>query len=228
MGVGLLVRPHPRAGLIDALRTHRRAAILSACPLVAIGGPVVVSAAPPTVARHGVVARLLHWVTVLALVAQLLVGYTMTGGGGPLDGWVDSAYDGDEDLLLPLHMALGLAILALAVVRLAWRLITTLPPWPPTLTPRERRFATVVERSLYALLFVVPLTGLALVLGSGEDFETSDKGEWQAPWSFADDDTLVALHVASHLVLYAAIALHVGFALKHQLVDRDRFLRRML
>ncbi|MGH1563218.1 cytochrome b [Mumia sp. DW29H23] len=189
---------------------------------------MVVSTAPRTDARYGVVARLLHWATVLALLAQLLVGYTMTGGGGPLDGWVDSAYDGDEDLLLPVHVALGVGILALAIVRLTWRLASTLPPWPSTVTPGEQRVAQLVERTLYALLFLVPLSGLALVLGSGEDFETSDEGEWQAPWSFADDDTLVALHVTSHLVLYAAVALHVGFVLKHQLVDRDRFVRRML
>ncbi|WP_370619873.1 cytochrome b [Mumia sp. Pv 4-285] len=213
------------------LRSGRPAEILSARTArrrLAIGDPVVSTSTPRTLARYGVVARVLHWLTVLALLAQLLVGYTMTGASSPLEGWVESAYDGDEDLLLPVHIALGLAILALAVVRLAWRLASTLPPWPPTVTKGEQRFAQVVERTLYGLLFVVPLTGLALVLGAGEDFETSDRGEWQAPWSFADDDLLVALHVASHLTLYVVVALHVGFVLKHQLVDRDRFLRRML
>jgi cytochrome b561 len=60
---------------------------------------------------------------------------------------------------------------------------------------------------LYVLLFVVPLTGLWLVLVS---------------------DDAVALHVASHIAFFVALALHVGLVLKHQLIDRDQLLRRML
>jgi cytochrome b561 len=60
---------------------------------------------------------------------------------------------------------------------------------------------------LYLLLFVVPLTGLWLVVVS---------------------DDAVALHVAGHIAFFVALALHVGLVLKHQLIDRDRLLRRML
>ena len=40
-----------------------------------------------------------------------------------------------DDALVTAHVVLGLSILTLAVVRLAWRLATPLPPWPPTLSP---------------------------------------------------------------------------------------------
>ena len=90
-------------------------------------------------ARHGVIARVLHWLTVLALIAQYLVGYAMSGAEGVLEPWIDAAYDGDEDLLLPVHVAIGCSILVLTVVRYVWRRMMTLPPWPATVTPAEHR-----------------------------------------------------------------------------------------
>lgn len=101
----------------------------------------------------------------------------------------------------------AIAVQFAGAVRLAWRLATPLPPWAPTLTPPERRLAHLTETTLYAATLAVPVTGLALLL-SGDD--------------------LLVLHIAAHVVLYAALAAHIGLVLKHQLVDRDRLLSRML
>ena len=60
---------------------------------------------------------------------------------------------------------------------------------------------------MLVLLFAVPLTGLTLVLG---------------------DDDLLALHVTAHVFFFTALAAHVGLVVKHQVVDRDRLLARML
>ena len=75
--------------------------------------------------------------------------------------------------------------------------------------------------------FAVRLS-FALLLLSGEDWEVSDRAEWMSPLDLVDDDVLVVIHVISQVLLLVAIALHVGFVLKHQFVDRDRFIRRML
>ncbi|WP_172979825.1 cytochrome b [Agromyces agglutinans] len=184
--------------------------------------------ARPLPPRHGVIARVLHWLTVLALLAQYLVGAAMVGAEGVLEPWIEEAYDGDEDLLLPVHVVIGCSILALTVVRFAWRQVVTLPAWPPTVTAGGKRFIVATERALYALLVITPSSGLALVLLSGEDWEVGDRAEWIAPLDLVDDDLLVGIHVASQILLLVTIALHVGFVLKHQFVDRDRFIRRMV
>lgn len=178
--------------------------------------------------RHGVVARVLHWLTVLALLAQYVVGYAMIGAEGLLEPVVEELYDGDEDLLLPVRVAIGCGILALTVLRFAWRRVVTLPAWPATVTRAEQRFASATERVLYLLLVLTPSSGLALVLISGEDWEIADRAEWTAPLELVDDDLLVGVHVTLQILMLVAIALHVGFVLKHQFVDRDRFLRRMV
>ncbi len=163
----------------------------------------------------------MHWLTFAALVVQLTLGYALDVGGqgrgrgrgrgggsgrGRGRGGDDLEVFGD-DAVLTAHVGLGATILALAVVRIAWRHRTGLPPWAPTLTKAERTLAHWTERVLYVLLLWIPLSGLALV--------------------FVSDD-LVGAHIAGHIAFFVAFAAHVGLVLKHQLLDRDRLLRRML
>jgi cytochrome b561 len=165
--------------------------------------------------------RTLHWLTAAALVAQFTLGYLLDVGGrgrgrgrgrsgdsgrGRGRGGDDLDIFGD-DAVLTAHVLVGVTILALAMFRLYWRRRTTLPPWAEGLSSAERTIAHWTERALYLLLFVIPLTGLWLVLVS--------------------DDAL-AVHVASHIAFFLAIAAHLGLVLKHQVVNRDGLLRRML
>jgi cytochrome b561 len=169
---------------------------------------------------YGLVTRVLHWLTVVALAAQFTLGYVMDAGGSGRgrgrgrggESGRGRGRGGDldvfgEDRLLTAHVIVGVTILLLAVVRLSWRHHSSLPPWAEGLSATERTIAHWTERSLYLMLFVIPLTGLWLVLVS--------------------DDAL-ALHVASHIAFFVAVAAHLGLILKHQLIDRDRLLRRML
>ena len=175
---------------------------------------------------YGLVTKLLHWATVVVLAAQFVVGYAMTRADDVIEPFAER-WLGGEDNLLGVHVALGVGILVLAAVRLLWRAGTPLPEWADGLSPTERRVAHVVERLLYATLVLIPVTGLALVLASGEDWELGNR-EWVAPFELADDDVLLGAHIATHLTFFAALAVHVGLVLKHQLVDRDRILERML
>lgn len=159
--------------------------------------------------------KALHWLTVLALAAQFAVGYTMdaddsgrgrgrgrSGESGRGRGGDDGGYLDDPDTLVRVHVALGLTILVLAVVRIVWRRVAGLPPWAEQLSPAQRRLAHWTERALLATLFVIPLSGLALV-ASG-------------------DDDIAGIHVAGHVVFLAALVAHVG------LVAGKRLLPRML
>lgn len=176
---------------------------------------------------YGVGAKVLHWVMVLVLAAQFVVGYSLERADGLLDWAVDGWLGGEDDRLLVVHVGLGLVVLVLALVRVGWRKVAGLPPWAETLSDGERRFAHRVEQILYWVMFLIPLTGLALVSISGEDWDLNG-GEWVAPREWIDDDVLLAAHISAHLVFFAAFFAHVGLVMKHQLIDRDGLLRRML
>lgn len=176
---------------------------------------------------YGVVTKSLHWLTVVLLATQLLVGYSLTRSDDLLEPVVDRLWGGAEGRLVLVHVALGGAILILAAARLAWRVTTPLPPWAEGLSAVERRVAHRVEQVLYASLFLAPVTGIGLVTLTGEDWDLPG-GEWTTPWDLVDDDLVLGAHIATHVLLYLAVTVHVGLVLKHQLVDRDRLLRRML
>jgi cytochrome b561 len=92
---------------------------------------------------YGLVTKVLHWATALLLLAQFLVGYSMERFDALLEWAVDRWLGGEADLLLPVHVALGVSILVLAVVRLLWRKAAGLPDWAEGLSTVERRIAHV-------------------------------------------------------------------------------------
>lgn len=178
-------------------------------------------------AGYHFVAKVLHWTMFVVLAAQFVVGYAIDREDDLLAWAVDAWLAGEEEQLLGVHAGLGLVLLLLAVFRVLWRSAAGLPPWAPGLSDRERRVVHHVERILYATMFLIPLTGLALVLLSGEDWNVGAQG-WRAPLDWVDDDLLLGTHIATHLTFFTALAVHVGMVLKHQFIDRDRLLRRML
>ena len=93
--------------------------------------------------------------------------------------------------------------------------------------------------SLYALLLVMPLSGLLMSQGAGRP--TSFFGLFNLPQFLALDPALTPRQQPAYLlgkflhtkvfdwVLYTVVALHIAGALKHRFVDGNRlYLRRML
>lgn len=174
-------------------------------------------AAPAQRYGYDVVTRLLHWLTVMLLLAQFAVGYGM----GTVSEWISGTDDSDADeSAVFAHAWLGAAILVLATVRLLWRQIAGLPPWAAQLTERDRRLAHRTEQLLYVLLFVIPVTGLALLFVSGEERDVAVDREWHPPSALVDDDLLLSAHVLSHIALYLLLVFHIGLAVRRRTLTR--------
>jgi cytochrome b561 len=167
--------------------------------------------------RFALPSRVLHWLMAPMVIAQLLIGVTMIASL--------SYYP----LLLAIHRPLGVLILAFAVVRLANRLTHRLPPFPATMSPAERRIASWSEYLLYALLFVQPLIGWAML--SAARFPITLVGPVHLPGIAPHDIDVYAVLRQAHTVfaflLFLTFTAHVCAVLFHTLVLRDRLLDRM-
>src|SRR5687767_5296283 len=95
-----------------------------------------------TTAQWGLVSQLLHWIIVVLIVTQFVLGYKAYFATGLAK-------------LSPVvwHKSWGITILALAVLRLVWRLFNPTPLLPDTLKPWERVAAHITHYGLYILLF---------------------------------------------------------------------------
>lgn len=169
--------------------------------------------------RYGSVAQALHWLIVLLLIGQVAVGkiaHEMP------DGF-------DKLVLLARHKSFGITILGLALLRLVWRLFDRPPPLP-AMAGWQRAAARTTHWALYALLFAMPLSGW--LMSSASNYPVSWFGLAQLPDFVAPDrglkHLLEELHETLATGLIALALLHVAAALKHQLVDRDGLLWRML
>ena len=161
-----------------------------------------------------------HWTTA-ALIAGMFVS-----------AWLHAMAEGGRQasLLLAIHRSLGLSIWVVAICRLGWRLrFAYLPPFPPTMSKAKQALAKSSEYSLYALLLIQPMTGLAQSLTRGRPFLLFG---WQAPVVMARDAGLTGLlgsiHKLSAWALLGLVGLHALAALHHRFVLRDEVLQSML
>ena len=176
---------------------------------------------------YGAITKLLHWLTVLLLAAQFVLGYGMEGFAETLfeEDSSGHGHGGDrtragDDQLVFAHAWLGGAILAVAVIRLGWRWATPLPEWSERLTSADRVVEAWAEKILYATLFVIPLSGIALLFFSGEERELTDRREWLPPFDAVPDDLMMGTHIAGHLTFYVALVVHVSLALRRRTLGR--------
>ena len=165
-------------------------------------------------------AKTLHWLIVVLLVAQFIFAWTMPhiGRNTPVT------------TLISLHFTFGIVILAVAIVRLAWRATHAEPVQLDGVPPWQVQSARVLHWSLYALLFVVPLLGWIDASFRGMPIvmfgaELPKLVGTRAPgWRWTGD---VHDLLANYLML-TLVGLHVAAGLYHYFIRRDGVLQRML
>ena len=173
-----------------------------------------------TTLRWGSIAQLFHWVIVVLVITQFVLAneyHHLPLGLAKLG-------------VIAKHKSVGITIFALAVLRLVWRFLNPTPQLPDTLKPYERVLANVTHFALYAILFLMPITGW--IMSSARSFPVSWFGLFQLPDLVAPNrplyDVLQETHDTLAWLLVGVATLHLLAALKHHFVLKDDTLRRML
>jgi cytochrome b561 len=180
--------------------------------------------------RYRAVAMTLHWLIAVLILTNIgLAWYFNTLHGlakvGPTQ----------------IHKSVGITVLALSVLRLAWRFISPPPPLPASVTGWERIAASTVYVLFYVVMIGMPLTGWAM--SSASRLITVYPITWFGLFQVPAMGPLTALppdqmHQAHHLfetahglgakLAYGLIVLHVAAALRHQFIKRDEVVWRMI
>ncbi len=197
-------------------------------------------------ARYNQVAMWLHWIIAVLLIGNILLGYWF--------GWIEDTQHSPEAAnpqgievflrhwtrpqLLTVHKHIGFIVLGLSFVRLGWRLVNPPPPLLSDLQPWERLGARVVHWSFYVLMIGIPLVGWAM-LSASPRYATHPFVFFGIPIpGFPGVPTTP--HNAAHALLetihkdwspwavWGLLTLHVLGALKHQFLDKDGELGRMI
>jgi cytochrome b561 len=114
-----------------------------------------------------------------------------------------------------------------------WRLTHRPPPLPATVKRWEKGLAHAVHWLLYALMILIPLSGWVFTSASPKRYPLSFFGLFPLPpFPVTQDKELSHMIAERHeqfaWAMIALLVLHIGAALKHRFLDRDRTLDRML
>jgi cytochrome b561 len=156
--------------------------------------------------------RVLHWLMAVCILAMLFIGVGMMSTVTP-----------KYLTLVSIHRPLGIAILVLALLRLAVRLRAGSPPLPPDLPVPMKLAAKLSHYVLYALMLAMPLLGWGMLSAGAYPVELF--GGLHLPAILPQDDGLHTLLWNAHrtlaFVFFAVILAHIAAALFHALVRRD-------
>jgi len=171
------------------------------------------NAAPP--ARYHPWLAGLHWLLAVLIFGNLGAGWLLLESLDPADPARLGA--------LRAHVAVGLIVLVLMLVRLGMRIFSRRPP-PVEGAKVLRWSAAVVHWGFYVLVFGMTTSGLGLALASGL-FEAF-KGAGPVPADFSRYPPLAG-HALFATILGGFIGLHLAAALFHQFIRRDGLIGRM-
>ena len=162
--------------------------------------------------RFNPLQRLLHWLMAVCVLAMLFIGVGMVSTIMP-----------KYLTLVSIHKPLGIAILALALIRLVVRWRYGAPALPADLPEPMKLAAHLSHYALYALMIGLPLIGWAML--SAAAYPVVLYGSVHLPVILPQSASLHTLLWNAHFYLafafFALILLHVAAALFHALVRRD-------
>ena len=207
----------------DAAHAARRFPIALDAAVIELTKPRSPAVINPTIAAipaYTVTARVLHWITALVIGLMIPLG-VMIGNdwGGPL-----------RSSLYGLHETLGALLVPIVLARLGHRL-TNPPLRLPQDIPALQRFAALMTHvGLYALLVAQPLVGWIAMSASG--WPVTLLGLFALPPIAQENrvfsEQFFVLHGLIGLSIAGLVAAHVGAALYHHVVRKDRVLMRMI
>jgi len=176
------------------------------------------------------IAIALHWLIAAGIVANVALAWI----------WPHVADDRVRPAI-DMHKSIGITLIGLAILRLLWRLTHRPPPLPTGYQRWEIHASHITHWLLYALLFAMPLSGW-IMDSAYKDAATHPMFlyglfEWPRistimrlgpPHRDRVHDLFGAAHIWCSYLLYGLVGLHIGGALKHQFLDRENELQRMM
>jgi cytochrome b561 len=178
--------------------------------------------------RYTTVAIVLHWLIALILISNFVLAWQFEDAKGLA-----------KFELFQWHKSLGITVLVLSLVRLAWRLINPPPPPLASMKPWQQHASMAVHLGFYVIMIGMPMSGWLMVSASPRNIPTLLFGVINLPYlpfvhglaveqAKALAEAFSEAHEVMAWITYGLIGLHVGAALKHQFLDRDTIVSRMI
>ena len=165
--------------------------------------------------RYGSLAATLHWLSPVAILALLALGFLAA----------ITSETARTAVLLRMHVPPGILVLALTLTRIIWWFFDSRPENVAGQPRWQALAANVTHTALYCLLIVMGASGIGLMVLSRAAPVLFFGVPGQLP-RFADFPPMV-VHALGAFAVIALLCLHTGAAIYHHFYRRDRLFDRM-
>jgi len=168
--------------------------------------------------EYGLLAKLFHWVTFVALIAQIPFGFYLVG----LE-FSDRRID-----LENIHILVGISIFYFVLIRLIWKLFNPSPKFEYNFFKGQALIAKANHFLLYLSIFLITISGVLKKLYMGERLNF-----FIFQYAFTDSnfqlaDSFYILHIYANYLLIALVSLHILATVAHHVFFKDKILKKML
>ena len=181
--------------------------------------------------KYNNIAIILHWLIAIIIILQLGCGL-----------WMTDAIKNEETRKVAYefykyHKSFGLLILILSLTRLIWRFYHKPPQMPKNMTKIEIFLANSTHIILYFLIIAIPFSGWLMTSSSSFGIATMFFGLFEWPQisfiaELSNKEELNKIFNISHALisrlLIFLLILHILAALKHQFINKDKLINRIL
>ena len=171
-----------------------------------------------TFEKYGLLAKLFHWFTFIALIIQIPFGFYLVG----LE-FSDRRID-----LENIHILIGITIFYFVLLRLIWKLFNPSPKSEHNFFKGQNLIAKTNHFLLYVGIFAITISGVLKKLYMGEKlnffiFQYAFKES-----NFQLADSFYVVHIYANYLLIALVSLHILATVAHHIFFKDKILKKML
>jgi len=172
-------------------------------------------------AGYTATARALHWITAILVLAQIVLGIIIANKLAG-EAWQDPLYN--------LHKSNGAVLIPIILFRIFYRWSHPAPALPADIPAIQQFAAYATHYLLYAL--VVAQVFLGWIATASYPAPVPIYGLFNLPSIWPENralsEQLLAVHKIVGISIAVVAAMHIGAALYHHFVRKDRVLMRMI
>ncbi len=167
--------------------------------------------------QYGLLAKLFHWITFIALIIQVPFGFYLVG----LE-FSDRRID-----LENIHILVGISIFYITLFRLIWKFLNPSPKEWKSHFKGQAIVASANHFLLYLTIFTITVSGILKKLYMGETLNfIFFKYEFEND-NFILADTYYQVHIYANYLLLTLVTLHILAVIVHHYIFKDKILRKM-
>ena len=167
--------------------------------------------------QYGLLAKLFHWITFIALIIQVPFGFYLVG----LE-FSDRRID-----LENIHILVGISIFYITLCRLIWKFLNPKPKEWKSHFKGQTLIASANHFLLYLTIFAITVSGILKKLYMGETLNFIFFKYGFEKDNFVLADTYYQVHIYANYLLLVLVTLHILAVIVHHFIFKDKILRKI-